>query len=440
MKSKLKVEIDEFKYQDDSENLLKNIKILLEEGDILWIQGRVGCGKTSLLKLLAGIIPNFEGGKLKGKISLDGTYIGEKTFSETSFCFQHPDNQFLFDTVRKQFYGENSKILDYCKEIGFYSILEKSVMDLSCGQRKFVALMSTLFKKRKLYIFDEPLDLLDDEIKGIVLKRIEKVSKNSIVIISSHDTGVESIANKVLFYKEDGKWILVERKLFKKNEKKHLYLLPKKNSSKDIFKSGNLKYKYKGNSEIIQIPPLKIGNNEILGIVGNNGTGKTTLLKLLTESVCPYEGQIEIRSFNRFGFLSQNVNRQLFASSVIEELFLGLEQISKQKKIYGKWLLKELDLEKVQSSHPVFLSGGQKQKLLFASLLIHDPEIIFLDELFTNLDPYSISVIFSLLKKYRQRNNLSVIFTDQQVCLLIKICDRIIFMQDSDKSFDDGKE
>jgi energy-coupling factor transport system ATP-binding protein len=186
-------------------------------------------------------------------------------------------------------------------------------------------------------------------------------------------------------------------------------------------------YKYEGNSECISIPSLSIGENEIVGIVGRNGCGKTTILKSIAGTILS-KSETPRKSYSVFGFLSQNVNRQLFANSVKEELYLGIKNISKEKEKYGEFLLYEFGLKGLENTHPVFLSGGQKQKLILASLLMHNPEIVLLDELFTNLDVVSIKKIFFVLSEYRKNNNLSIILTDQQSQILKEICDKMIYL------------
>ena len=110
MKNKLKVKIKDFRYDNSAEKILQAVDFSLSNGDILWIHGCVGCGKTTLLKLIAGIIPNFEEGMLRGEILLNGLPIGEKTYTDITFCFQHSDNQLLFDSISKQFFGDKNEV------------------------------------------------------------------------------------------------------------------------------------------------------------------------------------------------------------------------------------------------------------------------------------------------------------------------------------------
>lgn len=423
MKNELRINIKNFKYENDGPSILTPFSVELENGNILWLSGEVGCGKTTLLKIIAGIIPNFERGFLDGSIMLNNKRIGEETFAETTFCFQHPDNQLLFDSVSRQFFEDENVLLPFLTNVDLIKIANKSVMDLSRGQRKFVALMSTIRKKRKLYIFDEPLDLLDYKNKNKFFEEIQKISKNSIIIISSHNEEIKHIANmRMSFNKADG-WKNIN--LSSRFKRKNLYRIPNKKSSELVIKTEDLSFCFRGNNEKLYFPNIEIFKNEIIGLVGENGSGKTTFLRLLANSLEPLENKNAVhRKFTNYGFMFQNVNRQLFGNTVYEELLVGAKDRGEFLMNSAIHLLKKLDLIKFKDLHPTFLSGGQKQKLVFASLLIHKPEVLFLDEIFTNLDFESINKIFRLIVEYRKKNDLTVILTDQDLNYLKQVCDR----------------
>ena len=124
MKNKLVINIDKFRYEDSAQDLLSNLYINLYDGDILWLSGAVGCGKTTLLKVIAGIIPAFESGYLDGEVVFNGERVKGEVLENVAFCFQHSDNQLLFDTVYRQFFGEQREIKKYCylSEVGWFNL------------------------------------------------------------------------------------------------------------------------------------------------------------------------------------------------------------------------------------------------------------------------------------------------------------------------------
>jgi len=427
MGNKLEVNINNFKYDDHRYSILSDLEIQLKDGDILWLSGEVGCGKTTLLKIIGGIIPNFENGFLEGEISLNGELTGENTFSEVTFCFQHPDNQLLFDSVKRQFFEDEKDLEPFLNDVGLTEIANKSVMDLSRGQRKFVALMSTVRKKRKLFLFDEPLDLLDANKKKKFFEKILQLSSNSIIIISSHNQEIKEIANMKISYNNLGEWKFESNSYYRK--KLELYKIPRKEILKVVIETKNLSFCFKGNNQKLSFPDIEIHQNEIVGLAGSNGCGKTTLLKLFAGSLNPVGDKKAIyKDFSNYCFMFQNVNRQLFGNTVYEELFVGIKDKSEDLSNYAEYLLRELNLFNLRNGHPIFLSGGQKQKLIFASLLMQKPEVLFLDELFTNLDLDSINKIYRLIAKYREKNDLTIILTDQEDNYLEQVCERIVYL------------
>lgn len=425
MEEKLEIFISDFRYVQDSDALFKDLYITIPKGEILLLEGPVGSGKTTLLKLIAGIIPNFEQGILNGKILLNKHKIEKKTFSKTTFCFQDSDGQLIFDTVEKQFYEDQKTLQDFFKKLKLEKILDKSMNDFSKGEKKFICLLSTIRKKRQLYLFDEPLDLLDDNHKSIILESLKELSKDSLIIISSHDADINRIITKKLIWCENKK-SFSESKTCRNRNSSITVNIKSKPSEEILFSCTKLSYQYENNEIIDSFPALKIGENETIGLVGQNASGKTTFLKLLSGKITPKSGKIETKNFTNFGFLTQNTNRQLFADTVEQELFINDKRPSKEKQIYGEHLLNRIHLEKLRNIHPIFLSGGQKQKLVLASLLLNKPEIIFLDEIFKNLDLESIETIFEIINEYRKKQNLAIVFTDQSGKYLEAICDKII--------------
>ena len=206
----LVVDIDILKYYENENFWLKDINFSLRPGSILMIKGITGCGKTTLLKVLAGVIPHLEAETCK--------YIGDVIFDEkpltpelirqnVSFCFQTPEHQFLFDTVRRIFYPRVNEKANAFEEqfysLGIDNLLNKSIRDISSGERKLVAILSSLHKKRKLRIFDEPIANLDDDRINKVLKLIADTREDSITLVASHNDQILSICDSVLLFELD---------------------------------------------------------------------------------------------------------------------------------------------------------------------------------------------------------------------------------------------
>ena len=160
---------------------------------------------------------------------------------------------------------------------------------------------------------------------------------------------------------------------------------------------------------------LKLEENEKIAIIGQNGIGKTTLLRAilgLEKSI----GEISIfnydlknindfkKIFPRIGYLFQDSDDSFIASSVLDEVAFNLyNKTSNYESSYEKALelLKEFGVEQLKEKLPVKLSGGQKRIIALCACLVHDPKILFLDEPTNHLDKNITSLVENKLKDYR---------------------------------------
>jgi energy-coupling factor transporter ATP-binding protein EcfA2 len=170
---------------------------------------------------------------------------------------------------------------------------------------------------------------------------------------------------------------------------------------------------------------LRIFRGEIIGITGDNGSGKTTLLKLITGLLKPKEGEIrvngkEIRSLNWneitaiFGVVFQNPELQFFEETIEKELQL----ISKSLKL--SFSPQDIDklvtgsgLDKYARYNPHSLSHGEKRRLAFLSSIIHNPEVIILDEITNGLDETNKVWIVNHLLELRKKNKAIIVISHE---------------------------
>ncbi len=165
-----------FYYSGSSKPSLENINFSLTEGSTLLLVGISGCGKTTLLRAIAGLIPKFYAGKYEGSVYLNGKSVNEMDMPEISqnvgYLFQNPDNQLFSYTVERDlaFGLENlgmekiealKRIDEVIQLLSLDNIREKPIYELSDGQRQIVALAGILVLRPKLLVLDEPTSLLD---------------------------------------------------------------------------------------------------------------------------------------------------------------------------------------------------------------------------------------------------------------------------------------
>jgi energy-coupling factor transport system ATP-binding protein len=211
----------------------------------------------------------------------------------------------------------------------------------------------------------------------------------------------------------------------------------------------NLKYKYDISGFEIKVDRLEIKKGEMVLIVGNSGSGKTTLLYCLS-GIIPHcikrgqlEGSVKISDINvlttpiekligRIGIVLQNPESQIFGMTVEEDIAFGLENMKLErneiKKRIEKWLTR-LGMYELREEDPESLSGGQKQRLVIASALAMEPEILFLDEPFSNLDIKTINLLIDILKELKNEGK-TIIIVERKTDELLSLVDKIIVIKD----------
>lgn len=193
---------------------------------------------------------------------------------------------------------------------------------------------------------------------------------------------------------------------------------------------------------------LKIDNGEIIGIVGYSGAGKSTLVRLINGLIKPSKGYISIDNKDitnldkrelkllrhNIGMIFQNYN--LFSSlSVLKnvELALKIVNFSNDKNIIkkrAKEVLSLVGLEDKINEYPKNLSGGQKQRVAIARAIANNPKYLLCDEITSALDNKTALEIVLLLKKIKEKTDITIVFISHQLEIVKNLCERIIVMED----------
>ena len=204
-----------------------------------------------------------------------------------------------------------------------------------------------------------------------------------------------------------------------------------------ILKLNKISLKF-GRKTILDNLNLQLNNGQILGLLGPNGVGKTTIFNIITGLISPDFGSIIINSeqINKYpiyqrtlkfkiGFVPQNggffhdltvyQNLKAIAEITIENLSYREEKINS--------LISKFELDPIRDIKADFLSGGQKKKLVIALALISDPKILLLDEPFAALDVMTIKTLQEIIVDLQTNNNISVIMCDHQARDLLACVD-----------------
>ena len=204
----------------------------------------------------------------------------------------------------------------------------------------------------------------------------------------------------------------------------------------------NITYKYHKGRTVYEDFSLHIKNEESTVITGKNGCGKTTLTKLIMGILKPQLGDISIFGHNTrkltlgqtgemIGYVFQYPERQLFATSVIEELTFPLVFKGYEKHVVNERaeeMIELFQLEKVKDSYPFFLSYGEKRRLAIASVLMNNPKYIILDEPTASLDSERIEILSDVIDKLKE-NKIGILIISHNEKFVKRHGDRIITIE-----------
>ncbi len=195
---------------------------------------------------------------------------------------------------------------------------------------------------------------------------------------------------------------------------------------------------------ILDIPHLEFQSGEIYSLVGPNGAGKTTLLNLLNLLEEPTKGEIIFKEQKVTSLNSLNIRRKmnmvmedplLFHTAVFKNITAGLKCRSVDKKMWPQMVeeaLTMVGLEGFEKRYAPELSRGETQRVAIARAFILKPEVLFLDEPFTNIDKKNINILEKLIKTVNKKYHTTIIFTTHDLLQAYRLSDEAI-------SFVDGK-
>ena len=471
-----------FQYKGSRDGSLNNINLHIEKGQTVLLCGASGSGKTSIIRLINGLIPHYYSGELEGDIRVAGHDIKQtelhKLAGTVGTVFQNPRSQFFsVDTDGEIVFGpENiglepkeikARLNDVVAEMDLDEILGRSIFNLSGGQKQRIACASVAALLPDVILLDEPSSNLDfDSIELLRGTILEWKRQGKTIIISEHRLWYLKDAVDRVIYMENGvmarEWTGAEFTALSEAEIKSYKLRPivleeelirdirgesssefcvtdKAIELQDFFFSYKrrpyllFKKRFKeedGDLLNLNIPSLKIPKGMVTGLVGPNGTGKSTFLRCL----CGLEGDCrgKITSDGRIYkgkqrlkicyLVMQDVNHQLFTDSVKSEVMLSMKD--KDEKRCDE-ILECLGLLEYKDTHPMALSGGQKQRVAIASAIASDAEIMLFDEPTSGLDYSHMEKVGELLKGLASMG-ASVIVSTHDPELISECCDYVL--------------
>ncbi|SRR5579883_14990 len=436
----LEIQALNFRYPGSSQPTLSDVNLAIHPGEIVLIAGATGSGKSTLLQCLAGISPNHTGGSLQGDIRYRGEPINHWSIRQRSQQFgivlQNVETQLFTDRVWEEvvFGLENWNVAsatiehraeDALQSFGLASQRHRVIQHLSAGQKQRLLLACVLCMGQPVLVLDEPLAYLDAKGVEHLLQLLKtKANQGQAVLLVEHRLDVVKPICDRAYYVEQGTiqeqkpQFLVESTISGYAEKVQAI---------DPSVPPNLKGETRSNEQTVlktyqlrwshypPFPDLDVAAGEAVLLRGDNGCGKTTLLKLLSGLLKPSSGTIELMGqpttgrrvtelARDVGFVLQNPNHQLFADSVRAEFLQPGVAVD-----LADSLLEQLNLNAFSMKHPQALSQGQKRRLALGAVLARQPKLCLLDEIVVGQDPNSLKLMLNALKQFTQKGGTLIL-------------------------------
>lgn len=455
----------EFQYSQESTPTLRKVSGNIPAGRCVVLCGGSGCGKSTLLRCLNGLIPQFYEGELTGFCRLDGHGTADLSIGEigelAASVFQDPRSQFFtVNSSNEVAFGlENhglpqekirNRVDEAFRTFHLEHLKNRNVYELSSGERQLISILSAWAMDTDIFLLDEPTANLDfaatQQLKNILLK-LKKQGKT--LLLSEHR----------LYYLAD---IADEYWIMANGEIKHKYTAgttkalslgqlhtlclrtldlekitvserpPQPENMPQALSVSNLRYKYgRKNRAILSDVNFSVCEHEIVGLVGANGCGKTTLGKLIAGLYRSTGGEISLfgkaqkpkQLQKQVLFIMQEAEFQFFANSVLHELQYG-HKITAEFEKKTETLLKSMDMWECRDRHPFSLSGGQMQRLTLMMAYLSDKPIVILDEPTAGQDAESLKRCAELIREMGKEKTVLIITHDLE--LIADACDRCI--------------
>lgn len=453
-----------FSYGEENESAggVQDINLNIEDGQFIVLCGESGCGKTTITRLINGLIPHYYEGKMNGEVWVNGAKVSEQPLYDTAktvgSVFQNPRSQFFnVDTTSEITFGcENLGQPGQCirerlektvRDFRLEKLMGRNIFHLSDGEKQKIACAGVSIMEPDVLVMDEPSSNLDaSSILDLRATLAFWKSQGKTVIVSEHRLYyLRGLADRFIYItagKVEKDYSAAEFERLTEQQRVNLGLrtfiledlLPPKAlpPAREQMELHNFCFAYKNEPETLHIRECEIPANRIVGIIGNNGAGKSTfsrcfcgLEKRCGEVIWNGRTYRPKDRLNTCYMVMQEVNHQLFTETVLDEVLISMEEENQEQ---AEEILAKLDLIGVGNRHPMSLSGGQKQRVAIASAIASKRSILFFDEPTSGLDYKHMKEVANVLRQVRD-TGITVYVITHDLELILDCCTDIVHFE-----------
>ena len=481
-------------YPNSTKTVLEDLNLTIDEGELVLVIGPTGSGKSSLLRLINGLVPHHTGGILAGDVSVNGTSTQIAKPGAMAHLIgivgQNPANGFVADTVEEELaFGMEvlnlpsdvmrKRVEEVLDLLSLAALRNRSIATLSGGEQQRVAIGAALVTHPKVLVLDEPTSALDpiaaEEVLSILHRlvhdlgltvviaehKLERVIQFADRIVHINGAGVANVGTpeeilmnspiappivhlaKALGFKEIGLTVRDMRRMT--TEFRELPTAENKNhevkTGDAVISIENLKVSY-GDSIALNNVSSTINEREIVAVMGRNGAGKSSLLKAIAGVSPVQSGKIRVLGNNpadlhgkarrqSIGFIPQEPSDLLYGQSVQIECY----QADRDNELSAGTtftVLQQLVPGISGNTHPRDLSEGQRLGLALSVVVSSNPTILILDEPTRGLDYEAKSQLTRILIQFAATFGKAVLLATHDVELVAELATRVIFVADGD--------
>ncbi|WP_337670708.1 ATP-binding cassette domain-containing protein [Ruminococcus bicirculans (ex Wegman et al. 2014)] len=476
-----------FKYNESTDYAISDCTFSVKKGEKIMLCGASGSGKSTLLRLLKRELSPR--GELSGDITLMGKDRSELSDRESAekigFVMQSPDSQTVCDKVSAELAfglesfgvksGEiQSRVGEMAAFFGIEPLYDRDISTLSGGQKQLVALCSVMATDPDILLLDEPTAQLDPVAARELLGILDRLNKEMgvTIIIAEHDPEELFDSCDKILYLAKGKTEFfgtpaLTAKYFVENalegflpetakafarlcdalplnvrqgraklEKLGVTDIPKQavndteRAEPYALQCKNLWQRYEKNSpDILKGCDLGIRKGECYGLLGSNGGGKSTLLRVICGLCKPYMGTVSLFGKKQKAYKNGSLFREMLAFLPQEPVTMFVKESVREDllqsgdKVTVENVSQRMGIEHLLDRHPWDLSGGEIQKCAFAKILLADPKIIVLDECTKGMDSFAKKALGDVLASLKAEGR-TILLVTHDLEFAAQYCDR----------------